>query len=354
MRAFVRTAPAPRVVFGVDTLTEVAAELDRLGAARVVVLSTPGGAALAERVAAPLGARVVGRFAAAAPHTPVEVTDRAVAVVGEHRADTVVSVGGGSTTGLGKALAARLGVRHLVVATTYAGSEVTSVLGETAAGRKTTRSGPEIRPDAVVYDVRLTLGLPWTISVTSAVNATAHAVEALYGPDRTEQTDRWAVDAVRSLVGGLSALRGRLDDLEVRSELLYGAWLAGTCLDAVEMGLHHKLCHALGGAFDLPHAATHTVVLAYAMAYNAPAARGAMALVAGAMAAEPAPRAVQSLVRDLDGPRSLAELGMARADLGRAADLVLARPFPNPRPVTRSGLVDLLSAAWAGDRVEPA
>ena len=368
MRSFVHSAPAQRIVFGAGTIAEVGPELDRLNAARAVVLSTPGQARLAIRVTTLLGSRAAAQFTGAVPHTPVEVTEHAVDVARDHRADAVVAIGGGSTTGLGKAVASRLGIRHLVVPTPYAGSEVTPVLGETSGGEKTTRSAPDILPDTVVYDVELTTSLPWAVSVTSAINALAHAVEALYANDATAGTDDLAIKAIRSLVGGLPVLRADLAGLDARADLLYGGWLAGRCLGAVGMGLHHKLCHTLGGAFNLPHAATHTVVLPYAMAYNAPAAPRAMSLIAEAMRVdkqggrppwppatddEDAPSAVQSLVRELGGPTSLREIGLAWGDIDRAAELAAAQAYPNPRELTRAGITQLLQHAYAGDPIQP-
>ena len=216
VRSFVHQAPAERIVFGVGTIATIGAELDRMKVARAVVLSTRGHADLAARVAGLLGHRAVGQFPGAVPHTPVEVTEQALEFVSGLRADAVVSVGGGSTTGLGKAVASRLGIQHLVVPTTYAGSELTPMLGETSGGEKTTRSGPEILPDTVIYDVQLTTTLPWSVTVTSAVNAMAHAVEALYSKDADDETDQWATQAIRSLVQGLHALRGDLDSLDAR------------------------------------------------------------------------------------------------------------------------------------------
>ena len=283
MRSFVHSAPAQRIVFGVGTIVEVGRELDRLNASRAVVFGTPGQARLAGRVATLLGSRAVAQFTGAVPHTPVEVTEPAVGSARGQQADAVVAVGGGSTTGLGKAVASRLGLRHLVVPTTYAGSEVTPVLGETPAARRS----PDRPPTSCPTRSSTTWSSPspcrGPVSVTSANNALAHAVEALYAKDATAETDEMAIEAIRSLVAGLPAVRADLAGLEARAELLYGAWLAGRCLGAVGMGLHHKLCHTLGGAFNLPHAATHTVVLPYAMAYNAPAAPRAMSLIAEAM-----------------------------------------------------------------------
>ena len=351
MHSFEHDTDASRTVFGTGALTRVADELNRMGGRRALVLSTPGQRGLAERVAGVLGDATAGVFDGAAAHTPVEVTDVALARAREVAADSLVSVGGGSTTGLGKALAARTGLPHLVVPTTYAGSEVTSMLGETADGEKVTRTGPEILPEVVVYDVSLTTTLPWAVTVTSAVNAMAHAVEALYAPDRTAQTDALAVEGLGGLARGLRSLQQDPDDLDARADLLYGAWLAGRCLGAVAMGLHHKLCHTLGGSFGLPHAATHTVVLPHAMAYNAPAAADAMSTAAGALGVGDAPSGLQALVARLGGPTDLHHLGFTLDDVPRAADLATARPYPNPRPVRRDGVVELLTHATDGTTI---
>jgi maleylacetate reductase len=339
MTHFSYTALPVRIVFGAGAAGQVRAEVERLGRSRVLVLSRPGRATAVEDALGPLA---VGRFEGAAMHTPVEVTEQALEVLRALDADCVVALGGGSTTGLAKALAARTGVDQVIVPTTYAGSEVTPVLGETADGVKTTRSAPEILPETVIYDVELTRDLPAPVAVTSAVNALAHAVEALYSPDANPVVDGMALDAIGRLARGL-----RTDD---REDLLHGAWLAGMCLGAVGMGLHHKLCHTLGGTFGLPHAPTHTVVLPHAMAYNAGAAPDAMRRVAEALGAPDAPTAVYDLVVTAGGPTSLEELGLAAADLDRAVDLAVERPYPNPAPLTRDGIGALLREAWAGER----
>ncbi|MCE0764420.1 maleylacetate reductase and hydroxyquinol 1,2-dioxygenase domain-containing protein [Pseudonocardia kujensis] len=347
MEEFTYTAQPARIVFGSGTLERVADEVTRLGRSRVLVLAGEHLRAVGDRVEKILGPLAAGRFDGAAMHTPVEVTDEALAVLRETGADCVVAVGGGSTTGLAKALAFRTGVDQVVLPTTYAGSEVTPVLGETGNGVKTTRSDPAILPETVIYDVELSAELPRALAVTSAVNALAHAVEALYSADANPVVDGMALDAIRHLARGL---RGLDADPDARADLLRGAWLAGTCLGAVGMGLHHKLCHTLGGSFGLPHAPTHTVVLPHAMAYNSAAAPEAMRRVAEALGAADAPTAVFDLVVEAGGPTSLRELGLAEADLDRAAGLAVARPYPNPAPLTREGLAGLLHRAWAGER----
>ncbi len=351
MHSFEHDTDTSRTVFGMGTLSRVPEELRRIGGRRALVLSTPGQRALATRVAGVLGDAAAGIFDGAAEHTPVEVTDAALARAEQVAADSVVSIGGGSTTGLGKALATRTGMPHLVLPTTYSGSEVTTLLGETANGEKVTRTGPEILPEVVVYDVALTTTLPWPVTVTSAVNAMAHAVEALYAADRTAETDAMATDGIGALARGLRALHLDADDLDARADLLYGAWLAGRCLSAVGMGLHHKLCHTLGGSFGLPHAATHTVVLPHAMAYNAQAAPEAMRATATALDVDDAAAGLQALVARFGGPTRLGDLGFGLADVPRAADLATARPYPNPRPVHHEGIVELLTHATEGTTI---
>jgi maleylacetate reductase len=352
VRSFESLTGSTRIVFGSGTVQTVADELTRLDAHHALVLSTPGQAALARQVADVLGGKTAGLFSEAVMHTPVEVTDRAAAYLEQVGADAVVAVGGGSTTGLAKALASRTGLPQLVLPTTYAGSEVTPVLGETADGEKTTRSSPEIQPDTVIYDVGLTLRLPWPVSLTSAVNAMAHAVEALYAAERTEKTNQMATDSLVALSTGLRDLYANRESTEARSELLYGAWLAGACLGAVGMGLHHKLCHTLGGSFGLPHAPTHTVVLPYAMEYNQPAAPSAVAAAAAALDVADGPAGLQRLIQSLEGPTDLAGFGFAIQDAPRAADLATARPYPNPREVTREGVAQLLERATNGAAIE--
>ena len=345
MRTFVHSALPQRVLFGAGTIEQVGAEVERLGASRVLLLCSPSRRIGRARDA--LGSLLAAEFHGAAMHTPVEVTEQALDVVRDHDADCLVAVGGGSAVGLAKALSVRTGLPQIVVPTTYAGSEATPVLGETASGEKTTRSAPEILPGTVIYDVDLTAGLPADVSVTSGANALAHAVEALYSAQADPITDALALSAVAGIG---RALAGDLSDMDVRGELLESAWLAGTCLGSVGMALHHKLCHALGGTLGLPHAPTHTVVLPHAMSYNAPAVPEVMDRIADALGAPAAPAAVYDLVVRAGGPTSLRELGMAESDIDRIAAQATARPYPNPRELDRDGIAALLRQAWEGRR----
>ncbi|ROS44308.1 maleylacetate reductase [Amycolatopsis thermoflava] len=339
-----------RILFGQGTLAKLNAEVSRLSRSRVLLLTAGDLPGLGDQVERLLGPLCVARFDGATLHTPVTVTEEALGQLRASGADCVVAVGGGSTTGLSKALAACTGIDQIILPTTYAGSEVTPVLGETAGGRKTTRSSPSILPETVIYDVELSRGLPVPIAVTSAVNALAHAVEALYSAQANPIVDGWALDAVSGIGKGLSRLAGEPADLGVRSDLLRGAWLAGMCLASVGMGLHHKLCHVLGGSFGLPHAITHTVILPHVMSYNASATPDVMARIGAALNVPDAASGVFDLIKQADGPTSLRELGFGFDDLGKVADEVTASPYPNPKPLTRDGILGLLSQAWYGVR----
>jgi alcohol dehydrogenase class IV len=359
LASFTYTGHPARVVFGSGTLATVRAEVERLGMSRALVLTTPAQTAHGRAVIDRLGDRAAGLFDGAMMHTPVEVTRAALAVATELAADGVVAIGGGSTTGLGKAIAVRTGLPQVVIATTYAGSEMTPILGETDGGQKTTRSSPDILPETVIYDVELTLGLPPAMSGTSGINAIAHAVEALYARDANPITSLMAEQSIAALARALPVIAGAPGDPDnraARTGALYGAWLSGMCLGAVGMALHHKLCHVLGGAFGLPHAETHTAVLPYAVAYNAAAAPEAMARVAAAIAAGrgrpggPAAAALYDLAGAVGAERSLAAIGMPADGLDRAADLAVANPYWNPRPLDRAAIRELLQRAFTGER----
>jgi alcohol dehydrogenase class IV len=340
-----------RVVFGAGTLARAREEVERLTISRALVLTTPAQAEHGRAVIELLGDRAAAAaFHGAMMHTPVDVTAAALAAFRDLGADGVVAIGGGSTIGLGKAIAARTGAPQLAIPTTYAGSEMTPILGETEAGIKTTRRSLDILPETVIYDVDLTLGLPAALSGTSGINAIAHAVEALYARDANPIISLLAEHGIAALARALPAIAGDPRDHAVRSDALYGAWLCGVCLGSVGMALHHKLCHVLGGTFDLPHSETHTVVLPHAVAYNAAAAPEAIARIARALGAErgDAATALYDLAGTVGARRSLAELGMPAGGLDRAADLAVGNPYWNPRPLERAAIRDLLERAFTG------
>jgi alcohol dehydrogenase class IV len=348
MLQFVYNAHPGRVVFGPGSLDHLAREIDALGARRALVLSTPEQRAQAEDVAHRLGGRCAGVFAEAVMHVPIETARAARAEAARLGADCAVAVGGGSTTGLGKAIALESSLPILAIPTTYAGSEMTAIYGITEGGLKKTGRDARVLPRTVIYDPELTLGLPAGMSAVSGINAIAHAVEALYAVDANPVISLIAEEGIRALARGLPAVCANPGDIDARSNALYGAWLCGIALNGTAMALHHKLCHTLGGSFNLPHAETHTVVLPHAVAYNAEAAPEAMARIARALGADEAAAGLYALEQRLGTPLSLAAIGMPADGLDRAADIAVSAPYPNPRALDRAAIRALLDNAFHG------
>jgi alcohol dehydrogenase class IV len=351
MQHFTYTANPSRVIFGAGALQHLAREIDLLGARRALVLSTPEQADSARRVADLLGDRAAGIFARAVMHVPIETAREARDEARRLGADCAVAIGGGSTTGLGKAIALESGLPIVAIPTTYAGSEVTAIYGLTEGGVKKTGRDPRVLPRTVIYDPELTLTLPYAMTVTSVFNAIAHAAEGLYAPDANPVIAMMAEEGIRASAAALPHLQADPRNLDARSDALYGAWLCGTVLGAITMGLHHKLCHTLGGSFNLPHAQTHTVILPHALAYNAAAAPQALARLAKALGAGSGGDAaftLQQLARRHGAPTSLAAIGMPADGLDRAAELAVGTPYPNPRPLDRTALRALLQRAYDG------
>jgi maleylacetate reductase len=347
---FVYEALPSRVVFGAGSLQKLPEEIDKLGATRALVLCTPEQRAIGADIVVMLGARSAGVFDGAVMHVPIEVAAAARDKARRVRADCCVAIGGGSTTGLAKAIALTSGLPILAIPTTYAGSEMTPIWGMTERGIKKTGRELRVLPKTVIYDPVLTASLPVALSVTSGINAIAHCVEALYSRDANPIISLIAEEGIRALAGALRQIVKEPEDLDARSGALYGAWLGGVSLGAVGMALHHKLCHTLGGTFHLPHAETHTVVLPHAVAYNAAAAPEAMTRTARALGTPSAADGLFDLAASLGAPVSLQALGMRREQLDQAADLAAQIPYYNPRPVTREGIRALLEDAFEGRR----
>lgn len=350
MRPFTFAGIPSRVVFGTGTLRQLSDEVDRLGLRRVLVLSTQQQEDTAKEIALWLGDRVAGAFLDATMHTPVAVTQDAMAVLLELRVDGLLAVGGGSTIGLAKALAYRTDLPQIVMPTTYAGSEMTPILGQTEGARKTTLRDPKVLPETVLYDVTLTLGLPVGLSGTSGMNAIAHAVEALYAPDRNPVIELMAEDGIAALAGALPRIATDPRNIDARSDAIYGAWLCGTCLGQTSMALHHRLCHTLGGMFNLPHAETHTIMLPHVLRFNAQGAPDATLRVARALGVEDAPQGLYELARVTGAPVSLREIGMPEAGIEPAIVDAMANPYWNPRSFDAADLRTIIVSAWSGEK----
>jgi alcohol dehydrogenase class IV len=342
-------APA-RVVFGAGAVGAVGEEVARLGANRALLIASPSQAAAGDVIAAALGDRAAARIGETASHVPAEQATAARRIAAEARCDAIVAVGGGSAIGLAKIVALAHAIPILAVPTTYSGSEMTSFWGLTEGGAKVTGRDPRVKPRTVVYDPALTVTLPVPVSAASGLNAMAHAVEALYGRTTSPVSALMAEDCIRALASGLRRVARAPAQLDARAEALYGAFLGGAALEGAVMGLHHKLCHVLGGTWNLPHAETHTIVLPHAIAYNAAAAPEAMTRIARAIESPNAAHGLYDLEQSLGAPLALKDIGMPAGELDRAAELACAAPYWNPRPVERAAIRKLLDDAWSGRR----
>ena len=348
LESFVYVTHAMRVRFQRGCRTRVVEEAEFLGLENVMVLATPAQENQAAEISDSLGKRSAGVLAVARMHTPIDVTERAVEVLSKVGADGTAAIGGGSTIGLGKAIALRTGIPQIAIPTTYAGSEMTPILGQTKDGVKSTLRDLRVIPASVLYDVECTLTLPAAASSNSGLNAIAHAVEGLYSRDRNPISKLQCVDAVRTMINALPIIAKQPGDIEARQKAQYGAFLCGLALGQSGMALHHKLCHVLGGAFELPHAETHAVILPYAAEFNAEAEGlgpirdlfGNTGIGAG----------FWDFARLLGAPASLAEIGMPEDGIETAADLSVASPYWNPRSFGREDMLDLIRSAFDGAR----
>jgi len=337
------------VKFGLAIRKRVRDEIAALGCSRALILSTPAQSESALTLAAEVGNLAAGVFSKAAMHTPVNISEEAAEHARSIKADCLISIGGGSTIGLGKAIAYRTDLPQIVVPTTYAGSEATAILGQTQGGVKTTLIDRKVLPEVILYDPQLVTSLSTTMSANSALNAMAHAAEALYGQSRSEETTAMAIDGLESIIENLPSVIANPSDLTARENTLYGAWCCGTVLGRVDMALHHKLCHTLGGSFDLPHAETHAVVLPHAIDFNERAVADQLAPITKLLNGSSAGGALYNFARQVGAPSSLAELGLKESDLEKATDLAVSKPYWNPQPVTREAIRKILHAAWAGE-----
>ncbi len=341
------------IVFGAGALARLPAEMETLGLGDALVLATPGRAEQGCRIVELLGDRAAGLFAEARMHVPALTLDRAAAAAKDARAKCTVAIGGGSTTGLGKALAARVGLPNVVVPTTYSGSEMTSIWAVTEEGRKSTARDPKVVPTLTLYDPELTVSLPPKTSAASGLNAMAQAVVNVATDKQNPIVVSLGLDGIRALARSLPRVVDQPDDIQARSEALYGACLAAGAIGVGTTSLHHRLCHTFGGAFDTPHAETHAVLLPHSVAYNARAAEAGTRQVAEAIGAANAARGIHDLAKRLGAPTSLREIGVEESDLDHAAQIATASPINNPEPVTVERVRALLANAFYGAAPSP-
>jgi alcohol dehydrogenase class IV len=347
---FVYDALSGRVVFGNGAFERVPDELELLGVGRILLIADRSGTAWANRLADALGPRVVGRIDDVVVHVPIERAQEARALARSSGGDSIVTIGGGSATGLGKAVALELPLPILAVPTTYAGSEMTPIWGLTDGARKTTGRDLRVQPRTVVYDPVLTLTLPPAVAGPSGMNALAHCAEALYGPGANPITSMMAERGIAILASGLPRVVSDPDDLDARGDVLVGAYLAASAFAAAGSGIHHKICHVLGGAYDLPHAEMHTVVLPHSLALVGPSEPDAMTRIGVALGSPDVPAAVYDLAVSLGAPTDLQTIGLSAEHLDEAAGLIADAVPGNPKPIDIPAIRALLADAFEGRR----
>lgn len=350
--AFDHTTSAQRVLFGTGRAAEHAqTAIEDLGAQRVLLISSGSAAGAAEEIAARVP--VAARIGEAIQHVPVESARAAVELAETTAADAVIAIGGGSATGLAKIVARDTGIPLVAVPTTFAGSEATAMWGLTEAGRKVTGVDERALPRAVVYDAALSRTLPAGLAMSSGLNAVAHAVDGFWAPKADPINAAMGAEGLRALIPGLRGLAADPDDLDARERVLYGAYLAAVAFGSAGSGIHHKICHVLGGAYGLSHSEMHAIVLPYAVEFNAPAAPEAAERVSQALGGGSAAAGLYRLRRELGVTGSLAELGLREEDLPEAARLAAeAIPASNPRSFTVSEVEAIIRRAWSGDEIK--
>ncbi|MEA2627530.1 MAG: maleylacetate reductase [Candidatus Binatota bacterium] len=337
-----------RIVFGIGSRHGLADELDRLGLSQVVLIASGSSRAEADALVGVLDHRLTWRVDGVRQHVPAELAAEVTADAIRVGADGVVTLGGGSATGLGKAVALS-GLPLVAVPTTYAGSEMTPVWGVTTDGRKETGRDPQVLPKTVLYDPELTFGLPPLTTAASGMNALAHCLEALWAAGASPLAGPLALDGARTLCEAVPAAVAEPWDAKVRGRALVGACQAGMALATAGTGLHHRLCHVLGGRYDLPHAQTHAALLPHVVGFNEPVLGALAARMAIAVGSGRASTGVHDLAVRMGLCMALSELGMPESAIEEVAAEVAATPPPNPRPVDEAALRSLLRAAWEGD-----
>ncbi|MBK1782421.1 maleylacetate reductase [Advenella sp. WQ 585] len=356
MNQFSYTTYPQKVIFGESSLLELAVEVKTAGYKRILLVTSGSGHGYAEKLMSLLSACHVRVFDKAVMHVPIEYVEQAIKVGHEHNTDCVIAIGGGSAIGMGKALALKTGVPVIAIPVTYAGSEMTQIYGLTEANIKTTGRSPVVLPGLVIYDPLLSLNLPLDLTVVSGINAIAHAVESLYAHDRSPITESFAIQGVLSLMKAIPVIEQCLSEgavstkayVNARSQALYGAWMCGAVLGSTSMGLHHKLCHVLGGSFNLPHASLHTVMLPHAIAYNQSETSGQLQKLNKALEVADLAQTMFEFSARHGASVALKELGMHEKDLDLACELAMQKEYPNPRKIEQKPLRQLLQNAYEG------
>lgn len=339
------------VYFGIDRSAQAKDIFLEQGYRRVIVITTSGHEEAGKELSDKLGNISSGVYPHAVMHVPVEVANKAVKFVRDNSIDCCLALGGGSTIGLAKAIALKTHLPIVATPTTYDGSEMTNIYGITDNHRKTTGKDVNVLPKIVIYDPELYLTLLAQISACSGMNAMAHAIESLYAKDKNPIISMMAIESIKAIKSSLPIIIRDLKNILARQQASYGAWLAGVCLGSVGMAIHHKICHVLGGTFNLPHAEAHAITLAYSIHYNRNADIRAMDKLAEALnvrSREEIGLAIYRLNQSLGIKMALKEIGLPEEGLDKVARIVCDSPYYNPRDYNKEELKGLLEKTYEG------
>jgi maleylacetate reductase len=311
-----------------------------------------------------LGKQLVAVFDNVQPHVQDIQVHEALALAQEKNADAIIGMGGGSPIGMAKAVGFQLHLPIIAVPSTYAGSEMTAVYGITHTDenppRKVTVKDPKISPSLVIYEPELTLDLPPELTASTGINALAHCIEALYSKTRNPLSTAAAVKGVQHIHNSLFRCFQDGRNMEARTEMLLGTHLAGFSLASVSMGLHHGLCHVLGGTANIPHGIANAIILPHAIKFNAEATTTQLLPAAEVMGIslngtspkgviETMAQRIFELIGRMNLPQRLRDAGVAESDLPRLAEIAFQNRTVqnNPKPITDVAQLErLLQEAW--------
>jgi len=341
-----------RVVAGFPINEVLGAELRAAAIGRYLLITSDELSVKFDSIAGADALRLkAGRFKDVVAHVPESTVAKALSAVQECMADGIVAFGGGSALDTAKAVSDRSGKPIIAIPTNFSGSEVTWNYGLTVDGVKRTMRNRSVLPVSVLYDPSLIVTLPARVAVCSGINAVAHAVEAIYAPHANPLTHALAETGIRKTIDGLRGfVASGGSSIDAAESCFAGSWLCGEVLSQVGMGLHHRICHVLGGTYGLPHAEVHTVMLPYTVEWNvkfAPALLAFDSIFPGTSFA----KGIADFSISHGAPASLGELGLAEGQIAEVAALALSSPVDNPRPTTQAELEALIGRAYAGEQV---
>jgi len=363
---FRHTSFAQEVIFASGALAELREAAERFGWRRLMLCTSHSVRAngQVDELQSILGESLIMVFDHVQPHVQDGQVNLALAVAAENNVDVVMGMGGGSPIGMAKAIGFQLHLPIIAIPTTYAGSEMTPVYGITHTDenppRKVTVNDPKIAPTLVIYDPQLTLDLPPELTASTGINALAHCIEALYSKTRNPLSTAAATDGVQHIHNALLACYQDGKNLDARTELLLGAHLAGLSLSSVSMGLHHGLCHVLGGSANIPHGIANGIILPHAIRFNAEATAPQLFPAAEAMnipenginsigVIEALALRIHELIRQMSLPQRLRDVGVNESDIPRLAQIAFQNRTVqnNLKPITDvMQLEQLLRDAW--------